>query len=68
MDTIGEKMGGPMTQLFPAVNASSAALTHFAREPSVSWFTCTYPAGAKCVRKNVDFPRLGRPTKTTISV
>ena len=60
--------GGPITQLFPVANASSAALTHFGREPSVSWFTCTYPAGAKCERKNVDFPRHGRPTRTTISV
>jgi hypothetical protein len=60
--------GGPITQLFPAPNASSAALTHFGREPSVSWFTYTYSAGAKCVRKNVDFPRPGRPTKRTISV
>jgi hypothetical protein len=57
-----------MTQLFPAANASSAALIHFGREPSVSWFTCTYPAGAKCVRKNVDFPRHGGPVKSTISV
>ena len=58
---------GPMTQLFPASNASSAALTHLGREPRVSWFTYAYPAGEKCVRKNVDFPRPGKPTKITIS-
>lgn len=58
----------PTTQLVPALSATSAAFMHLERLPNVSWLMWVYPAGAKCLRKKVDFPRHGKPENTTSSV
>lgn len=65
---IQEYMYSPTTQLVPASSATLAAFIHLERLPSVSWLMWVYPAGAKCLRKKVDFPRHGKPENTTSSV
>src|ERR1700679_693021 len=49
----------PMTQLLPSASLSSVALTHLGLLPKTSWLICSYPAGPKCFRQNLDFPILG---------
>lgn len=46
----GRMTGVPITQLLPALRASSAAFRHLGLVPRVSWLMCTYPTGAKCLR------------------
>jgi len=49
----------PMTQLLPFASAPSVAFVHLVLFPKTSWLICSYPAGPKCFRYNVDFPMLG---------
>ena len=55
----------PTTTHRPDFNAASTAFKHFALVLSVSWLTCSYPAGSKCCLYNLDFPIAGYPTNIT---
>lgn len=60
---------GPPPPPLPSAGASAsrARATHFAREPSSSWFTRTYPRGVRCSRVKRDFPAPGGPTRSRSS-
>jgi len=55
----------PTATLRPAFNAASTAFKHFALVLSVSWLTCSYPAGSKCCLYSLVLPIAGYPTSIT---